>query len=52
LASTVLITLIGKHWTDERRWASVRGLNRFARIYPPVFLAGLALVYGWLVGRG
>ena len=47
-ASTVLITLVGRRWNDDRRLASVRSLNLFARIYYPVVVALVGLTYWWL----
>ena len=47
-ASTVVVTLVGRHWQDERRLASVRALNRFARVYPVVVgLVGVAYWWGF-----
>ncbi len=47
-ASTVVITLIGRSWNEDRRLASVRTLNRFARIYYPTVVAAVALTYWWI----
>lgn len=46
-ASTVVITLVGRTWTEDRRLASVRALNRFARIYYPVVVVLVGLAYWW-----
>lgn len=46
-ASTVLITLIGRRWNDDRRLASVRSLNLFARIYYPTVVVLVGLAYWW-----
>ena len=51
-ASTVVVTLVGRHWQDERRLAAVRALNRFARVYYPVVVGLVGLVYWWSFGGG
>lgn len=49
-ASTVVVTLVGRHWQDERRLASVRALNRFARVYYPVVVGLVGVAYWWGFG--
>ena len=44
-AATAIVTLIGRQWNDERRLASVRALNRFARIAYPLVILAVAFVY-------
>lgn len=46
-ASTVVITLIGRRLDADRKLASVRALNRFARIYYPTVVLLVALAYWW-----
>ncbi len=48
--STVVVTLVGRHWQDERRLASVRALNRFARVYYPVVVGLVGVAYWWGFG--
>jgi hypothetical protein len=47
-ASTVVVTLLGRGWNEDRRLASVRALNIFARIYYPVVVGLVALPYCWM----
>lgn len=46
-AATAIVTLIGRQWNDDRRLASVRALNRFARIAYPMVILVVAFIYWW-----
>jgi ABC-type branched-subunit amino acid transport system substrate-binding protein len=42
---TIVVTLVGRKWTDERQLAKVRTLDRFMRIAYPVYVALVVLGY-------